>query len=145
MAKPTAVQLVQPIADEFNLIEEPLPSTAAVETIARVTAGAFRKSFGTWPFPEGIAEDRTIAYFVGVYAEPQNGPEAITYRNEVSQVLSQQFDDLNGEVPPEANLDALERITVGVLLTKSLPHPQAAPLAASHYMAKLYLEGLEAT
>jgi hypothetical protein len=142
MSTPSALQLVQPVAQQFKRIQEPVPGTAAVETIARVIAGRFRRSFGTWPFPFGTAQIKTIAFFVEAYVG-QRGPEAIIFSNEVRQVLSKQFARFFVPVPQPPYVAALERITVGVLLTKSLPHAQAAPLAAAHEIVKLYLEGFK--
>jgi hypothetical protein len=148
MSTPSALQLVQPVADQFKRIQEPVPGTAAVETIARVIAGRFRTSLGVWPFPFGTAQIKTIAFFVDAYVD-QHGPEAIIFTNEVRQVLAKQFPKFPKPVPvpppPPLYLAALERLTVGVLLTHSLPLPQAAPLAASGEMVRLYLEGLQAT
>jgi hypothetical protein len=142
MSTPPASSLVQSVKNQFTKISETLPEIAPIETIARVTAGRLRTSLGTWPFPSNTVADKTIAFFVDAYLK-NKGPEAPGYATKVAWVLPIQFTQRSEPIPEPAYRMALERLTVGALLTKTLPPPKAAALAASEEMVKLYLAGCE--
>jgi hypothetical protein len=142
MSTPSASALVQSVKNQFTKIDEKPPEIAPIETIARVVAGRLRTSLGTWPFPPNAVADKTVAFFVDAYLK-NKGPEALTYATKVAWVLPVQFTQRSEPIPEPAYRMALERLTVGALLTRTLPPPKAAPLAASEEMVKLYLAGDE--
>jgi hypothetical protein len=142
MSTPPASALVSSVKAQFTKINEPAPEIAPIETIARVVSGRLRTSHGTWPFPAKAVADQTIAFFVNAYVK-NKGPEAPGYATKVGWVLPIQFTQRSEDVPEPPYRMALERLTVGVLLTKTLPPPKAAPLAASEEIVKLYLAGYE--
>jgi hypothetical protein len=142
MSTPSASALVQSVKNQFTKIDEKPPEIAPIETIARVVAGRLRTSLGTWPFPPNTVADKTVAFFVDAYVK-NKGPDAPSHATKVAWVLPIQFTQRDQQIPEPPYRMALERLTVGVLLTKSLPPPKAAPLAASEEMAKLYLAGYE--
>ena len=142
MSTPSASALVQSVKDQFRKIDEQPPEIAPIETIARVVAGRLRTSLGTWPFPANMVADKTIAFFVDAYVK-HKGPDALTFATKVAWVLPMQFTRQSKPVPATSYRMALERLTVGVLLTRTLPPPKAAPLAASEEIVRLYLAGYE--
>jgi hypothetical protein len=142
MSTLTASALAPVVKAQFTKIGEQPPEIAPIETIARVVAGRLKLSLGTWPFPSGTVTDKTVAFFVEAYVKNE-GPDAPTFATKVSWVLPNQFTQRDKPIPEPPYRLALERLTVGVLLTRSLPPPKAAPLAAAEEMVKFYLAGYQ--
>jgi hypothetical protein len=142
MPQPTASDLIAAVKAGFRKIEEPIPRDPEVETIARVVAGRLRRSLGTWPFPAGVVNSQTVAFFVGTYVD-QRGPDALRHRTLVQSLLPSQFIIRGKAVPERDRRTALERLIVGALLTKTLPPPRAAPLEASRLVVDYYLASFE--
>ena len=125
------------VVGEFSNQNEANPDDAAVDTVARVCVG-YLQNADPWPFSSEQARAQVVAYFVQCYLSRWT-PEYPTTGN-LPALIPNAFDRRHEPLPPDAIVDALIKIAVGVLRQPSLTKSKSAPPFVSEHVVSFFLE-----
>jgi hypothetical protein len=138
MSNVTSTEIRPKVIAEFANQNHPSADDAAIDTVTTVCVGCLRNS-DPWPFDDAQAQPQVIAYFVQCYLSRWT-PEYPTTGN-LPGLIPDGFDQRRLSRPPDAIIDALIKIAVGILRQPSLPKPKPAPVVVSDRVVSFYVQG----